>query len=63
VNESQIIDDEEFEMIETRPKHRGPNLENKEKSTMSLEIAQINVSCVNDGHEVFTVYLHDIKVM
>ena len=38
-SDSMIVDEEEFEVVESRPKHRGPNLENKDKSTMSLEIA------------------------
>lgn len=62
VNESVIVE-EGFELVEHKPKHKGPNFESKDKTTMSLEIAQISVSCISDGHEVITVYLHDIKVM
>lgn len=30
---------------------------------MSLEVGQINISCVFGGHEVLTMYFHDIKFM
>ena len=55
--------DEDFELLDVKPKRKGPNFENKDKSTMLLQIAQISVSCINDGHEVLNMYMHDIQVM
>jgi hypothetical protein len=34
-----VIVEEGFELIEEQPKHKGPNFENKDRATISLEIA------------------------
>lgn len=59
ITENQITEDG-FEEI--KEEVRGPNLTGKDKDTFNLEIAQISISCINEGHEVVTVSLHDIQV-
>lgn len=43
-------------------KKSGHIFDGKDKAEMTLEIAQINISCISRGIEVLTIFLHDLQI-
>lgn len=54
-----IITEEETKEQKSKKKS-GHIFDGKDKAEMTLEIAQINISCITRGVEVFTIFLHDL---
>ena len=55
-----IIREEEETKEQKSKKKSGHIFDDKDKQEMTLEIAQINISCIKAGIEVLTIFLHDL---